>query len=75
MGYPAVAYYEKDGMGFLGTDTPFIIADFNVKGDAVEKQKELVALGYKSVRLFEHPFDEERKEDEITKEYVVKHLL
>jgi hypothetical protein len=75
MGYPAVAYYEKDGSGFLGTDTPLIINDFECKNDAVEKRNELVDLGYKNVKLFDHPFDEEREEDEITKEYVDKHLL
>ena len=75
MGYPAVAYYEKDGSGFLGTSTPFIINDFDCEHDAVEKLGELLTLGYKNVRLFDHPFDEDNNEDEITKEYVEKHLL
>jgi len=75
MGFPAVAYYQKDNSGFLVTDEPFIIADFDCENDAIEKQEELITLGYKSVRLFEHPFDEDYKEDGITKEYIAKHLL
>ena len=39
MGYPAVAYYEKDGSGFLGTDEPFIISDFDCENDELEKLK------------------------------------
>jgi hypothetical protein len=26
MGFPAVAYYNKDGTGFLGTDTPLTLS-------------------------------------------------
>lgn len=77
MSYPAVAYNDVDGSGFLGSTVPWIISDFAKVSDAQEKVDEFRSLGYKDVTLFEHPEDDERETelDEISWDYVMSHTI
>ena len=75
MGFPAVAYNNLDGSGFLGGTTPMIIADFDTMADVFEKAKELDELGYSNVVIFNHPDDDEQRPEELSWEYVRAHEI
>lgn len=77
MGFPAVAYNDIDGSGFLGSDMPWIIADFDTIAEVFDKAAELTRLGYKNATVFDHPEDDERggELDELSWEYVHTHEI